>query len=141
MATRLLAGRASRTSSESEQEIAAANKEFEALTSAAGHDLRGPLRILKGFAEALEDECGAVLNEEGKTFLKEIFKASDRMDGLIDGLLTYSRAGRAELSCENLDLATLVELVHYDLRHTPTERTVAFECSPASPPGATCGRW
>ena len=33
------------------------------------------------------------------------------MDGLIDGLLTFSRAGRAELSCENLDVAMLVELV------------------------------
>jgi light-regulated signal transduction histidine kinase (bacteriophytochrome) len=116
--------------SEHEQELAAANKEFESLTSAAGHDLRGPLRILKGFAEALDDECGAVLNEEGKTFLKEIVKASDRMEGLIDGLLTFSRAGRAELSCENLDVGTLVELVHYDLRHTDTERSVRFDMQP-----------
>jgi light-regulated signal transduction histidine kinase (bacteriophytochrome) len=113
-----------------EQELSAANKEFESLTSAAGHDLRGPLRILKGFAEALDDECGATLNEECRTFLKEIFKASDRMEGLIDGLLTYSRAGRAELSCENLDLGTLAELVHYDLRHTAVDRTVHFEMQP-----------
>ncbi len=116
--------------SEHEAEIAASNREFEALTSAAGHDLRGPLRILKGFAEALEDECGPVINEEGMTFLKEILKASDRMEGLIDGLLTFSRAGRAELSCERLDLATLAELVHYDLRHTPASREVAFELEP-----------
>jgi len=113
--------------SEREAEIAAANREFESLTSAAGHDLRGPLRILKGFAEALEDECGESINEEGKTFLKEIFKAGDRMEGLIDGLLTYSRAGRAELSCEKLDLGTLAELVHYDLRHSKSGREVAFE--------------
>jgi len=116
--------------SDYEQELAAANKEFESLTSAAGHDLRGPLRILKGFAEALDDECGATLGEECRTFLKEILKASDRMDGLIDGLLTYSRAGRAELSCENLDIGTLVELVHYDLRHTAVERSVHFELQP-----------
>lgn len=116
--------------SEYEQELAAANKEFESLTSAAGHDLRGPLRILKGFAEALDDECGATLNEECRTFLKEILKASARMDGLIDGLLTFSRAGRAELSCESLDIGTLVELVHYDLRHTEVDRTVNFEMQP-----------
>ena len=72
---------------EHEQEISAANQEFESFTSAAGHDLRGPLRILKGFTDALDDECGAVLNEEGKSFLKEILKAADRMEGLIDGLL------------------------------------------------------
>ncbi len=113
-----------------EQELAAANKEFESLTSAAGHDLRGPLRILKGFAEALDDECAEVMNDEGRTFLKEILKQSDRMEGLIDGLLTFSRAGRAELSCEKLDVGTLVELVHYDLRHSPTAREVEFEVQP-----------
>jgi signal transduction histidine kinase len=113
--------------SDLEDEIASANNEFEALTSAAGHDLRGPLRILKGFTEALEDECGAVLNEEGKTFLKEILKASDRMEGLIDGLLAYSRSGRAEMARESLDLSTLIELVYYELRHAQGERAV--ECS------------
>jgi light-regulated signal transduction histidine kinase (bacteriophytochrome) len=116
--------------SDHEQELSAANKEFESLTSAAGHDLRGPLRILKGFAEALDDECGATLNEECRTFLKEILKAGDRMEGLIDGLLTYSRAGRAELSCENLDVGTLAELVHYDLRHAAVDRAVDFQLQP-----------
>ena len=112
--------------SDHQRELAAADREFEALTSAAGHDLRGPLRILKGFAEALEDECGAVLNQEGKTFLAEILKASDRMEGLIDGLLTYSRAARAEMAPESLDLTTLIELVFYEMRHAQGSREV--EC-------------
>ena len=112
---------------EFEDAIAANNKEFESFMSVAGHDLRGPLRILKGFTEALEDECGTVINEEGRGFLKEIVKASDRMEGLIDGLLTLSRAGRAEMTCENLDLSTLVDLVTYELRHGKTEREVEFQ--------------
>ena len=115
---------------EYEQEISAANKEFESFMSAAGHDLRGPLRILKGFTEALDDECGAALNEEGKSFLKEILKAADRMEGLIDGLLALSRAGRAEMACENLDLTTLADLVTYELRHGKTEREVECEVEP-----------
>jgi len=115
---------------EHDLEIAESNKELESFTSAAGHDLRGPLRILKGFTEALEDECGETLNDEGKTFLKEIIKASDRMEGLIDGMLAMSRAGRAEMSCENLDLTTLVELVYYELRHAETERNVLCEVAP-----------
>ena len=85
--------------------------------SVAGHDLRGPLRILKDSPTRSRTNAGRSLNEEGRAFLKEILKASDRMDGLIDGLLTLSRAGRAEISCESLDLGTLVELVHYELRH------------------------
>jgi signal transduction histidine kinase len=111
---------------EHEAEIAAANKEFETFTSAAGHDLRGPLRILKGFTEALDDECGATLNDEGQSFLKEIIKATDRMEGLIDGLLQLSRATRVEMASEKLDLTTLAELVTYELRHGKTARDV--EC-------------
>jgi signal transduction histidine kinase len=113
-----------------EDQIAANNKELESFMSVAGHDLRGPLRILKGFADALEDECGAAMNEEGRGFLKEIVKASDRMEGLIDGLLTLSRSGRAEMTCENIDLSTLIDLIAYEMRHGKTEREVDFQCEP-----------
>ncbi len=116
--------------SDHEQEVAAANREFESLTSAAGHDLRGPLRILKGFAEALEDECGAALNDEGRNFLAEIIKASDRMEGLVDGLLTFSRAARADVARENLDLSTLIELTLYELRHAHADREVECHVAP-----------
>jgi signal transduction histidine kinase len=116
--------------SEVEQEIAASHKELESFMSAAGHDLRGPLRILKGFTDALEDECGQALNEEGRTFLKEILKSADRMEALIDGLLALSRAGRAEMSCEALDLTTLVDLVLYELRHEKNARAVDVQVQP-----------
>jgi len=107
-----------------EQEIAAANKELETFMSAAGHDLRAPLRILKGFTEALDDECAESLNEEGKSFLKEIVRAADRMDGLIEALLALSRAGRAEMHCENLDLSMLADMALFDLRHAKNARAV-----------------
>ena len=79
------------------------------------------------------------LNEEGKSFLKEILKATDRMEGLIDGLLALSRASRAEMACENLDLTTLVELVY--LRIAPRRNRSAKSTArwrPPSLPGATC---
>src|SRR5262245_43231263 len=116
--------------SEFEREIDAANKEFESLTSAAGHDLRGPIRILKGFAEALEDECGTSLNDEGRSFLQEILKASTRLEDLVDSLLTFSRASRTEMSRENLDLSTLIDLVFYELRHAHTDRNVDWQVAP-----------
>jgi signal transduction histidine kinase len=107
-----------------EQEIAAANKELETFMSAAGHDLRAPLRILKGFTEALDDECAESLNDEGRSLLKEIVRAADRMDGLIEALLALSRAGRAEMHCENLDLSMLADMALYDLRHAKNAREV-----------------
>lgn len=116
--------------SEYEQEVAAAHKELESFMSAAGHDLRGPLRILKGFTDALEDECGESLTGDARAFLKEILKAADRMEGLIDGLLALSRAGRVEMTLEALDLTTLVDLVSYELRHEKNARNVEVSVEP-----------
>jgi signal transduction histidine kinase len=110
-----------------EQSVAAANKELESFMSAAGHDLRGPLRILKGFTDALDDECGESLSEEGKSFLREILRSTERMEGLIDALLALSRAGRAEMHCENLDLSMLADMALYDLRHAKNAREVEVE--------------
>jgi len=110
--------------------VSAANKEFETFIDVAAHDLRAPLRILTGFTEALDDECSALLNDEGRTFLKEIVGASGRMEGIIDGLLALARSARAEMGCEVLDLTTLADLVFYELRHGETERPV--ECQVAA---------
>jgi signal transduction histidine kinase len=116
--------------SEFEQEIAAANKELESFMSVASHDLRAPLRILKGFTDALDDECGESLSDEGRNFLKEILRAADRMDGLIEGLLALSRAGRAEMTCENIDISTLAELAMYELRHEKDSQPVEVHVEP-----------
>ena len=124
----------SRTSRSSRRELDAANKEFESLTSAAGHDLRGPLRILKGFTEALDDECGEVLNEEGADFSQgdpqgqRSHGGSDRRPADV-----LARQPRGDVAARTSTSATLVELVYYDLRHAqPGARRSTATCSPAS---------
>lgn len=111
-------------------DVVAANREFEKFIDVAAHDLRAPLRILTGFADALDDECAGTLTEDGATFLKEIRTAGARMEGIIDGLLALARSTRAEMNCESLDLTTLVELVYYELRHSDTNREVDCEVAP-----------
>jgi light-regulated signal transduction histidine kinase (bacteriophytochrome) len=111
-------------------EVVAANREFEKFIDVAAHDLRAPLRILTGFADALDDECAGTLTEDGATFLREIRVAGARMEGIIDGLLSLARSSRAEMSCESLDLTTLVELVYYELRHSDTNRVVQWQVAP-----------
>jgi PAS domain S-box-containing protein len=110
-------------------EVVAANREFEKFIDVAAHDLRAPLRILTGFADALDDECAGTLTEDGATFLKEIRTAGSRMEGIIEGLLALARSSRAEMHPESLDLTTLVELVYYELRHS-AERQVHWHVEP-----------
>jgi signal transduction histidine kinase len=111
-------------------DVVAANREFEKFIDVAAHDLRAPLRILTGFADALDDECAGTLTEDGATFLREIRTAGARMEGIIEGLLSLARSSRAEMHCESLDLTTLVELVYYELRHSDSGREVEWDVAP-----------
>jgi signal transduction histidine kinase len=87
--------------------LAAANRELEALSSTISHDLRAPLRHMDGFARlAIEQSAGA--DEKTKEYLAKIIKASAKMGAMIDDLLVYSRAGRAELNIGSVDLQSLV---------------------------------
>jgi light-regulated signal transduction histidine kinase (bacteriophytochrome) len=111
-------------------EVVAANREFEKFIDIAAHDLRAPLRILTGFADALDDECAGTLSEDGATFLREIRTAGGRMEGIIEGLLSLARSSRSEMHCESLDLTTLVELVCYEIRHSDSKREVEWHVAP-----------
>jgi len=111
-------------------DVVAANREFEKFIDVAAHDLRAPLRILTGFADALDDECSGTLSEDGTTFLREIRTAGARMEGIIEGLLSLARSSRAEMHCESLDLTTLIELVYYELRHSDSKREVEWNVAP-----------
>jgi len=61
-------------------QLEAANKELEAFSFSVSHDLRAPLRIIRGFSEAaLEDHSGR-LNDEGKQLLNSIHRTALRME-------------------------------------------------------------
>ncbi|MDR3479780.1 MAG: ATP-binding protein [Burkholderiaceae bacterium] len=85
-----------------------ANKELEAFGYAISHDLRAPLRAVRGFAEILARHHRSDLNETGQHYLDNIVTASANMDALIHDLLGYSRLGRAAIKRQVVDLDLLL---------------------------------
>jgi PAS domain S-box-containing protein len=85
--------------------------ELEAFSYSVSHDMRAPLRAMRGFADILMEKHSAQLDEEGIEYLKKIHDAAGRMDTLIQDVLTYTRVLRAEVKIEPVDLDALVRQV------------------------------
>lgn len=88
-------------------ELETANRELEAFTWSVSHDLAAPLRHVRGFARALEEDHGEQLDETGRDYLARVSGAAERMQTLIDDLLSLSRLTQTELEREPVDLSAL----------------------------------
>jgi signal transduction histidine kinase len=110
-------GPVSRRSAESpDSALRAAQDDLRRFEYVVSHDFAEPLRALTGFSKLLESSYANVLDDSGKVFLGQITSATARMQGMVDDLLNYSRAGRAEPTLGRVDLNDVVTLVRTSVR-------------------------
>jgi PAS domain S-box-containing protein len=99
---------------------------LESFIYSVSHDLRAPLRALGGYSEALLEEYGQVLGEEGRGYAERIVAVSEQMGQLIDYLLQLSRISRAELRPQPVDLGGEAALIAEELQRGEPHRHVCF---------------
>ena len=104
-----------------------ANRELEAFSYSVSHDLRAPLRSIDGFSQALLEDCGASLTEQGKSYLQRIRAATQRMGTLIDDLLNLSKVTRSEIRHETLNISNMVRSIAAGHRKMQPDRAVEFQ--------------
>lgn len=112
-----------------EDREAALNQELADFGYAISHDFRSPLRAITGFSEALAEDYGDRLDDEGREYLGRIRSAAARMDQLIDDLAKLARVSRCELNVQTVDVTALAESIATDLSQTDPSRSVAFSIS------------
>jgi PAS domain S-box-containing protein len=105
-------------------QLEAINEELESFSYSVSHDLRAPLRSINGFSEALLDDYGDKLDEEGRDYLGRVKAASEHMGRLIDDLLNLSRVSRSKMSHERIDLSALAKSIGQELEQSHPEREV-----------------
>lgn len=106
------------------------NRELEAFAYSVSHDLRAPLRAVRGFSEVLLECYSGQLDAEGQELLRRACDASQRMNGLIDDLLMLSRIGRSEMRWQWVDLSALAESIVAELRKAEPARAVELAIAP-----------
>lgn len=83
-------------------------QEMESFSYSISHDLRAPVRAIDSFAKILNDEEAPRLSDEGKRLLMTVRTNTARMGRMIDDLLQFSRASRAEIQKTRFDMTRIV---------------------------------
>jgi PAS domain S-box-containing protein len=111
-------------------ELLEANKELESFSYTVSHDLRAPIRHISGFVDLLRSHAQEKLDPKSLHYVDTVKQAATQMGTLIDGLLAFSRLGRAELSKRDVALEELVTSVVREQAHDTKGRDVKFSVGP-----------
>lgn len=112
------------------KELEATTGELQEFCYSVSHDLRGPLRSINGFSQALEEDYGHLLDEAGRDHLSRIRNATIKLADLIDALLSMSRITRAEMERRKVDLSAIALSVVDDLQANDRSRNVEIIVAP-----------
>lgn len=107
-------------------ELEAANRELEAFSYSVSHDLRTPLRAIRGFTQIVSEDHSERLDEEGKRLLSTVCSEAQRMDQLINDLLAFSRLAGQRLKTSRVDMNVLADTAFAGLTRQTTS-TPRFE--------------
>ena len=101
------------------KDLAQKNDELERFTYTVSHDLQSPLTTIRGFASLVEEDIRKNDKANVARDLERINKAAQKMETLLQHLLTLSRIGRIANPPENAPFVEIaqeaVELLHANL--------------------------
>jgi GAF domain-containing protein len=83
-------------------EIAAKNRDLETLLYVTSHDLREPLRAIENFSRIINERYRERLDDKGQDFLRRVIFGAQRLNRLLDDILTLSRSQRMEAPNEEV---------------------------------------
>lgn len=84
------------------------NQELDRFAYVTSHDLKAPLRAIANLATWLGEDLSGNISEESQHHLNLMQSRVERMDGLIKGLLEYSRVGRTKHSVTSVSAKDLL---------------------------------
>jgi signal transduction histidine kinase len=93
------------------KELRRSNQDLDQFAYIASHDLKAPLRAIDHLSTWVLEDVGHLLPDRSHEHLEKMRSRIKRMEGLLDDLLTYSRAGRFRGDATNVNTSEVVDRV------------------------------
>jgi PAS domain S-box-containing protein len=85
--------------------------ELEGVSYSLSHDMRGPLRTIQGFSQIVLSDAGDKLGDQEKELLRKTINAANRLDRLIQDVLTYTRVTRQSVALGTVNVEQLLRQI------------------------------
>ncbi len=119
----------------------ARNRELQTLVHVMSHDLREQVRAMRMFAGMIQESHAAQLDDTGQDYLRRVLRGGDRLNQLLDDILSLSRVQRGENQNVTVDLNAVVEAVCHDLRQRIEETKAVVDIGNDLPSVWATPRW
>ncbi len=113
-------------------ELARSNQELEQFAYVASHDLQEPLRMVSSFTQMLARQYQDQLDADAQEFITYAVEGANRMQRLINDLLTFSRVRTSGEVLELVDMNEVLAQVRANLSMAIEEENVqiAYDALP-----------
>ncbi|MEP7125398.1 MAG: PAS domain-containing protein [Byssovorax sp.] len=92
-------------------ELKRSNEDLDQFAYVTSHDLKAPLRGIANLSLWVEEDLAEKISDEGREQMRLLRGRVHRLEALINGILSYSRAGRTRERLELVDLGKLAREV------------------------------
>jgi two-component system CheB/CheR fusion protein len=121
--------RASEKLSDTNRQLERSNFDLMQFASVASHDLKEPLRKIQAFGNLLQAKIKNRLGESELNYFLKIISASNRMQALIDDVLTLSKLSNGNSVKIKTDLNLIIKQITDDLEITIREKKAIIKTS------------
>jgi PAS domain S-box-containing protein len=105
--------------------LAKSNKELEEYAAIVSHDLKSPLRSIHSLISWIKEDNDKEFNSKTLQYLSMVENKVEKMDHLIDGILTYAKIDKVDKVLETVNTNEIIQSIIHII-HIPSHITVSI---------------
>ncbi len=106
--------------------LAKSNKELEDYAAIVSHDLKSPLRSIHSLITWIREDNNKEFSEQTLGYLKMMENKVEKMDHLIEGILTYAKIDKADVAIEKINTFEIIENI-VNIIHIPAHISISIQ--------------